>query len=491
MVLIKVKVTAVKRVVRGLLEWSSAFWPKKGVAHGTRGGSIYKAICKKAVSIVEEVSKSVRSMATRLKKRTPQRRSIVPTNNDADHGNPTKDTSKWELAAKLVQSGWRDRRLRAVNHNVDTLRSNLLEYVNRKKALGSEDFLLIFSYAVYSSLCDTCFIYFDCSLYEDGETYLVADVSIKCKGPEAEAYAASGSYVAFMSFLFPLGIPLYYLWSLYRMRNFIDPKLSCIVKDSDYAAAFAVSGVYTYEDESGIVWTKKPKKRKETRRTSILVSTLDNMFQRKSTDNWIMRFENEGKEMSLDQLDTMKDILKTKWIKENRALAKSLEGKDYKYQFEQQQLQFGFQKAKQIIKRKARAASIPARRFKFLWGPYRTSWWYFEVIDMFRRFLVLGLPKLLRVLAPQSSGMILGIGLLVMSVSPVAVSQMDPYDNRNDAQLMIFTQLTQTVIVLCGLVRKDVQGTAADLIVTAIIMTTLLPMLLLLLLYIWDPRLAI
>ena len=107
---------------------------------------------------------------------------------------------------------------------------------------------------------------------------------------------------------------------------------------------------------------------------------------------------------------------------------------------------------------------------------------------MLRRFLVLGLPKLLRLLAPQSSGMILGIGLLVMSVSPVAYSQMDPYDDQHDAQLMIFTQLAQTVVVLCGLVRKDVQGAAADLIVTAIIMTTLLPMLLLLLLFIWDPR---
>jgi hypothetical protein len=66
--------------------------------------------------------------------------------------------------------------------NVHALKSNLLEYVNRKKSLGKEDFLLIFSYAVYSSLCDTCFMYFDCSPYEDGETYLTADVSIKCKG---------------------------------------------------------------------------------------------------------------------------------------------------------------------------------------------------------------------------------------------------------------------------------------------------------------------
>jgi hypothetical protein len=253
-----------------------------------------------------------------------------------------------------------------VNHNIETLRSNLVQYVKQNKALGREDFLLIFSYAVYSSLCDRCFMYFDCSLYEDGETYLVADVSIKCKGLDAEAYATSAGYVAFMSVLFPLGIPLYYLWSLYRMRNFIDPGLSCILKDSDYATAFAVSGVYTYTDEkSGTIWTKKPKKAetrehkaeepKVSRRTSI----FETLFKKRSADSWIMRFENKGQEMNAEQLSSMKDVLRKEWTQKNPALAKSLEGKDYKYKFEQQQRMLGFQKAKQLIKRKARAASIP------------------------------------------------------------------------------------------------------------------------------------
>lgn len=50
-------------------------------------------------------------------------------------------------------------------------------------------------------------------------------------------------------------------------------------------------------------------------------------------------------------------------------------------------------------------------------GPYRPSVWYFEVVDMFRRFLILGLPKLLRAMAPNA-GIQIYIGLVIMMVSP-------------------------------------------------------------------------
>jgi hypothetical protein len=43
--------------------------------------------------------------------------------------------------------------------------------------------------------------------------------------------------------------------------------------------------------------------------------------------------------------------------------------------------------------------------------------WYFEVVDMFRRFLILGLPKLLRAMAPNA-GIQIYIGLVIMMVFP-------------------------------------------------------------------------
>ena len=100
---------------------------------------------------------------------------------------------------------------------------------------------------------------------------------------------------------------------------------------------------------------------------------------------------------------------------------------------------------------------------------------------------MLGFPKGLRVLAPHARIQTY-IGLLVMAVSPVVYVQMDAYHDRKDRWLMVFTQLAQTVVMLCGMVIDDVKGNLANWIVTIVIMVTLCPMLLILLLYVWDPR---
>jgi hypothetical protein len=81
-------------------------------------------------------------------------------------------------AAMVLQRVWRHRKpeVLAAHRNIAILRRNLLSFVSTAKNLGRDDFLLLFSYSVYSALCDTCFMYFDCTPYEDGELYLAADV---------------------------------------------------------------------------------------------------------------------------------------------------------------------------------------------------------------------------------------------------------------------------------------------------------------------------
>lgn len=69
-----------------------------------------------------------------------------------------------------------------------------------------------------------------------------------------------------------------------------------------------------------------------------------------------------------------------------------------------------------------------------------------QIIDMARRFLVLGLPKLLRAIAPNA-GISLYLGLLVMSLSPTLYAYMAPYEDPRDQQLMLLTQLAQTLVV--------------------------------------------
>jgi hypothetical protein len=68
-----------------------------------------------------------------------------------------------------------------------------------------------------------------------------------------------------------------------------------------------------------------------------------------------------------EQLSNARKLVKDDWIQRNPGLATSLEGKDYKSQYEQMRQRAGIKKAKAFIKRKARASSVPAHRFKFLW----------------------------------------------------------------------------------------------------------------------------
>jgi hypothetical protein len=393
---------------------------------------------------------------------------------------------------------------RVACYNIAVLRMNLLQNVEDAKSLGREDFLLLFSFSVYSSLCDACFMYFDCSMYEDGNVYLAADVSIKCDGLEAGPYQESFYYVLFMSVIFPLGIPLYYLLSLNSMRNIINPPLPNVLKDQNYVGAFALGSLRTHltytDKDTGTVWTKRRKKMRTSRRKSSINSRKFSLLNRKSsllnrrnseilqnTHDWVWRWQDEKNiQMTPQQFKHMQEVLTAQWVQANPELAKSLQSMDYKSKFEQKRKQIGYRKAKDFIKRKSRAASVPARRFKFLWEPYRTGAWYFEAVDMFRRFLILGLPKVLRAIAPRI-GIQKYIGLLVLSVAPVVYKHINAYQDHQDMSIMTLTQLAQIIVVLCGMVKQNVKGDGANYIITAIIMLTLLPMLVMLLAFVYDP----
>jgi hypothetical protein len=86
-------------------------------------------------------------------------------------------------AAMVLQRLWRHRKPRvlAAQRSITVLRRNVLSFVSNAKHLGREDFLLLFSYAVYSALCDTCFMYFDCSevsaIHERGAIHFAAQFS--------------------------------------------------------------------------------------------------------------------------------------------------------------------------------------------------------------------------------------------------------------------------------------------------------------------------
>jgi hypothetical protein len=112
---------------------------------------------------VTKESKEVRRVSKRLLRRS--------------HKSATKDDDRTvahahldrAAAAIVLQRLWRHHNpaVLAAHHNIATLRQSLLSFVGTAKHLGREDFFFLFSYAVYSSLCDTCFMYFDCNEYEN------------------------------------------------------------------------------------------------------------------------------------------------------------------------------------------------------------------------------------------------------------------------------------------------------------------------------------
>eukprot|EP00935_MAST-01C_sp_MAST-1C-sp1_P001281 g1281.t1 len=185
---------------------------------------------------------------------------------------------------------------------------------------------------------------------------------------EAAPYADTMPYVSFMSLLFALGIPVYYITALKSVKKAINTPLRNILKDKDYVSAFATSGIPFVDDT--------------------------------------------GSPLQGERLQTAKHAAKEQWIQQNPELASSLEGKDYRSHFERLRKQLGYQKARNIVQIKARGACVPAHRFKFLW----------------------------------------------------------------------------TVVVVCGLLRSNVPGDLSNWIVTLIIMVTLIPIFLILVLFIWDPR---
>ena len=146
-----------------------------------------------------------------------------------------RSTAAFRKLRAALQNGWQRRQ--HAKANISKLRELLVEAVKQQQRLTYEDFFLLFSYSVYTALCDTCFLFYDCRSYEDGEKYLVPDPSTKCTDP---AYLQARPYVVVMSVLFPLGIPLYYMLILYQAKAALNPSIQNIFKDkvSPHAHSF-------------------------------------------------------------------------------------------------------------------------------------------------------------------------------------------------------------------------------------------------------------
>lgn len=99
--------------------------------------------------------------------------------------------------------------------------------VARKRNRGSADGLravknkhlsaaLFVVFLVYSSVAFTVFQTFVCDTLDNGISYLRADYSLTCSGTR---YAAFKAYAILMACVYPIGIPLFVAWWLFRHRK--------------------------------------------------------------------------------------------------------------------------------------------------------------------------------------------------------------------------------------------------------------------------------
>ena len=81
--------------------------------------------------------------------------------------------------------------------------------------------VLLISFLVYSSVSATVFQAFACEDMDDGKTFLRADYRIECDSPEHRAFQV---YAGIMILVYPVGIPLFYSYLLYRNRRVLMDK---------------------------------------------------------------------------------------------------------------------------------------------------------------------------------------------------------------------------------------------------------------------------
>jgi len=75
--------------------------------------------------------------------------------------------------------------------------------------------LFYFSYLILPSITSAIFPFFVCTKVEN-ESYLVADMSFNCGSDE---WRDGAIYAAFMVLVYPVGLPMMYLWMLYQVKN--------------------------------------------------------------------------------------------------------------------------------------------------------------------------------------------------------------------------------------------------------------------------------
>eukprot|EP00937_MAST-01D_sp_MAST-1D-sp2_P002660 g2660.t1 len=135
------------------------------------------------------------------------------------------------------------------------------------------------------------------------------------------------------------------------------------------------------------------------------------------------------------------------------------------------------------------------QHLSFLWSGYKPGSWWFEVYEMARKFLMTGMPILITLWVGgdgKDSSVTIAYGLFVTVLTSTVHALGDPYINNTDQSLLLLTQFTVFVGLVAGQIMSAYENDTGHVQVgvTWLVLSTNLPIALLILYAFWRPGAA-
>jgi hypothetical protein len=124
----------------------------------------------------------------------------------------------------------------------------------------------------------------------------------------------------------------------------------------------------------------------------------------------------------------------------------------------------------------------------FLWRSYKPQFWAVEVLEMLKKFLLIGLPMLTARLTAEGSYIETAYGSLVIIISMLCYSNVHPYRYRADEYLMLPTQFVLSVTMAGGTLMTYGVDVNVETGVNVLVFLTCIPVVVILIFSILRPR---
>jgi hypothetical protein len=410
------------------------------------------------------------------------------------------------------------------------------------------DIFLLFLYVAFPSFCNNLFRYFDCREYEDNALYLVIEPTVYC---DDEQYTKLfWTFVMPLSIALPIGIPLWYYADLRSVLSDINDTSICEPDDIPDSTVLAMgyAGVISLsqellEEAADRNFKKRMSERRENSVRKRSDSERNNSSWRRDTKRMSKRMSKREQKTgrgfaSSPSMDSATPILSAKvhvcaedsaaakvqklWRnkisrdeRDSELIAAGVEGfsptrtssrrfkeaahnardqlkvlrKELAEAFDKELRRSGEERAKEQLRICTRMVSERAQSVELLWGCYLPSFWWMEVYEMCRKFVLTALPLVSRIAFPRAGfEPVLGAGICAFHVAFIASAQ--PFIDDTDDFLSILAQVAITVVIGVGMNTEESSAGKIDPMLAAVLMIGVCAPVTLILLYsLVDPSL--